>query len=123
VSVEAAGRLAEMIADNADLIKSQAQIGDMRIGAGQAAPSGSAAIAVAGAKLYVLDIIDTEAEKARLEKRAATLRRGIGTLEKKLNNEGFLTKAPPDLVASERDRLAALQRDLNAISASLESLK
>jgi valyl-tRNA synthetase len=123
VIVEAAGRLGESIADNTDLLKSQAQLGDVKVGGGPpAASAAAAAITVSGAKIHVLDIVDVRAEKARLEKQAATLRRGVDSLERKLNNEGFLTKAPPDLVARECDRMKALQRDLDAVSKSLEAL-
>jgi len=123
VIAEAAGRLAQTISENSDLIASQAQVSQVRVASErQTPPSGSAAITVAGAKVYVLGIIDIDAEKARLEKQAATLRRGIESLDRKLNNEGFLTKAPEDVVSRERERLKGLQRDLEAVEGSLKSL-
>jgi len=123
-AVEARGLAAGLIADNLDLLKSQAGIGEIAIEESLASPpANAAAITVGGAKVYVLDIIDVEAERARLDKQAETLRKGIRGIEGKLANENFLTKAPADLVQRERDRLGKLQEELAAVEQSLESLR
>jgi len=56
--------------------------------------------------IELADVIDFEAEQARLEKELAKLDIEITKFEKKLGNEGFIAKAPADVVATERDRLA-----------------
>jgi valyl-tRNA synthetase len=123
VAVEAAGRLAELVEANAELIASQASAGEVALRReGGEAPRGAAAIIVAGAKVYVLDIIDVAAERSQLEKQAKTLRRGIEGIEKKLSNESFLSKAPAEVVERERERLAVLRRDLAAVEKSLGAL-
>ena len=70
----------------------------------------------------MLDIIDTEAERARLTKQAETLRKGIAGIEGKLGNENFVSKAPAELVQRERDRLAKLQAELETVDAALAAL-
>jgi valyl-tRNA synthetase len=124
VTVEAPAGLAEMIADNAELLKSQAQLSEVTVRQGPVSlPFDAAAVAVGGVKLYVLGIIDRPAEVARLQKQAQTLRRGIGSIENKLANAGFLGKAPADLVQRERERLASLKTDLAAVEKALEALR
>ena len=123
VLVEAGGRAGRIIADNVDLLKSQAQLSEVTVGESAAEPPANAAvIAAGGVKLYVLDIIDREAELDRLTKQADTLRRGIASIEGKLGNENFVAKAPPPVVQGERDRLASLQTDLAAVEKSLAAL-
>ena len=36
-------------------------------------------------------------------------------MQRKLSNEGFVAKAPPDVVQAERDKLARLQAELDAL--------
>ena len=123
VLVEASGRAGRIIADNVELLKSQAQLGEVAVGETAAEPPPNAsAIAAGGVKLYVLDIIDREAELDRLTKQADTLRRGIAGIEGKLGNEHFVAKAPPAVVQGERDRLVNLQTDLAAVEKSLAAL-
>jgi len=83
----------------------------------------AATFTVEGASFTIPGVIDTQAEKARLDKQAATLRKGIKGIEAKLGNESFLTKAPPELVERERERLGQLKRDLQAVDKSLEALR
>ncbi|HUT00976.1 MAG TPA: class I tRNA ligase family protein, partial [Phycisphaerae bacterium] len=121
--VEARGTAAGLLADNLDLLKSQAGIEKITLGERIAEPpANAAAVTVGDVKLYVLDIIDAEAERARLGKQAETLRKGIRGVEGKLANENFLTKAPANLVQRERERLAKLQAELAALDKALEAL-
>jgi valyl-tRNA synthetase len=50
-------------------------------------------------------LIDVAAERARLDKEIARKAQEADRLEKKLANEGFVAKAPADLVAKEREKL------------------
>ena len=53
--------------------------------------------------------IDIEAEKGRLQKELTKKTKEIAGLEKKLGNEGFVNKAPADVVERERVRLGELE--------------
>ena len=123
-TVEAPGDLAGAIADNIDLLKSQANLGEVTVHREAVeVPDTAAAVTAGGVKMYVLDIIDRQAEIDRLTKRLATLRRGIEGIEAKLGNEQFLTRAPVDVVDREKQRAATLAAELAAVEKSLAALR
>jgi valyl-tRNA synthetase len=64
-------------------------------------------------------VIDLEAERARLRKELQRLDGLVTGLAGKLANEGFVAKAPPEVVAKERERLESLRADRDALQASL----
>ncbi|MGB2824770.1 MAG: valine--tRNA ligase, partial [Phycisphaerae bacterium] len=122
-AVEARGQVAGLVSDNLDLLRSQAGIDRITVDDRLDSPPANAAVVTVGdVRLYVLDIIDVEAERARLDKQAEALGKGIAGLAAKLANENFVTKAPADLVQRERERLSRLQAELAAVRDSLESL-
>ncbi|MFB3894383.1 MAG: class I tRNA ligase family protein, partial [Phycisphaerae bacterium] len=130
VIVEAAGRAGEVLLKdhaNIEMMKSQAGLDEVRLVAvGTIAPAlvrNAAAVASGGVQAYVLDIIDRDAELARLTRQRDTLARGIKSIEGKLSNEGFLKKAPPELAAKERARMEGLKADLAAVEKALDALK
>ncbi|MDP4557393.1 valine--tRNA ligase [Halomonas meridiana] len=55
------------------------------------------------------DLIDKEAELARLAKEIEKQDKLIGGIEKKLGNEGFIAKAPDAVIEKERGKLAEFQ--------------
>ena len=55
-------------------------------------------------------------------KQQARLVGGIRGIQAKLDNEVFLAKAPPDVVARERQRLDSLRGELDAVEKLLTSL-
>ena len=59
-----------------------------------------------GAGLVIGEAIDKEAELTRKRKDITRLEKELSTLRQKLNNEGFLSKAPPEVVQELRERLA-----------------
>ncbi|KAA5606976.1 valine--tRNA ligase [Roseospira marina] len=73
--------------------------------------SGSAQIVVEEATviLPLADVIDLDAERKRLARDVAKQDGEIAKLSKKLANEGFLAKAPAEVVAENRERLADLE--------------
>ena len=110
-----------IILENQALFESQAGAEITPAGA-QADKGDAGTFTVGGTPFYVLGVIDIEAERARLTKQAGTIQNGITGIEKKLAAEGFVAKAPAEVVQRERDRLATLKRDLEAVTNSLESL-
>ena len=87
-----------------------------------APPADAAAVTLGGIRLFVLGIVDRQAEAARLTKQHDTLTKGITGLTAKLANENFVSKAPPELVERERERLARLQAELTEVEKATESL-
>ena len=74
-----------------------------------AADAPESAIALVGDMKILIPmagLIDKDAELARLDKEIGKLRDDIGRIEKKLANPSFVDKAPPAVVAKERERLS-----------------
>ena len=66
--------------------------------------------------------IDIPAERARLSKDLATAQKDLATAQVKLNNEGFMAKAPEEVVVEIRERLLKTSADIERISAQLASM-
>lgn len=68
-------------------------------------------------------LIDIGEELARLNKEIARATDDIAFVNKKLNNEKFVSKAPEAIITKERDKLAGLEAELNTLNQSLLELK
>ena len=66
--------------------------------------------------------IDIKAERARLTKDLATAKKDLATAKVKLENEGFMAKAPLEVVTEIRERLEVTSTDIVRIEAALASL-
>jgi len=66
--------------------------------------------------------IDQEKEKARLTKEAERLSGLIRSIEGKLNNPGFVSKAPEQVVKAEQEKLASIKDSHAKILENLSSL-
>ncbi len=122
VSFDPGSEAGKVVTDNRELFESQIS-GATADAAGAETDRGDAGtFTVGGTPFYVLGVIDIEAERARLTRQAETIQNGITGIEKKLASEGFVAKAPAEVVQRERERLDALNRDLEAVTKSLKSL-
>jgi valyl-tRNA synthetase len=59
--------------------------------------------------------VDPDAVRARIEERRDQLRAEVKRGEGKLGNEGFVAKAPADVVDAEREKLAAYRAELEEL--------
>ena len=66
--------------------------------------------------------IDIKAERARLTKDLAQAEKDRATAKVKLENDGFMAKAPLEVVTEIRERLAQTTADIERITASLAGL-
>ncbi len=66
--------------------------------------------------------VDLVAERARLSKDLQTAQKDRDTAKIKLDNEGFMAKAPMEVVTEIRERLAQTSSDIERITALLEKL-
>jgi valyl-tRNA synthetase len=92
---------------------------------GAQAPRDQVATAVldgATAVVPLAGLFDVAAERARLEKLIAVAEADAGRISAKLTNEQFRSKAPPNVVATEEERLAAARARLEGLEASLREL-
>jgi valyl-tRNA synthetase len=83
------------------------------------------AVVVNGAEIYLPleELIDMEKEIERLEKEKAHLEMELDRVNKKLSNEGFIAKAPAQVVDSEREKLNKYSDMYEKIKERLDSLK
>jgi valyl-tRNA synthetase len=86
--------------------------------------SSSAAIEVGKVKVEfdLTGAIDVVAERARLTKDLATAEKDRTTARVKLENEGFMAKAPIEVVQEIRERLSQTSADIESITAQLAAL-
>ena len=77
------------------------------------------------AKIYIPlgELIDFEAERARLNKERQKVLADIEFVNNKLNNPGFVAKAPEKVINAQKEQLVRHQEKLNMIDERLESLK
>jgi valyl-tRNA synthetase len=66
--------------------------------------------------------IDQEKEKARLQKELDRLSGLINSIEKKLSNAGFMEKAPPQVIAAEKEKLESIRESHAKVLQNLQSL-
>lgn len=76
------------------------------------------------AKIYIPlgELVDFEAERKRLEKEMAAAQDKLDFINKKLNNPGFVNKAPEKVVQQNRDDAAKLEEKIANIKNSIETL-
>ncbi|MGR3758975.1 valine--tRNA ligase [Roseobacteraceae bacterium NS-SX3] len=87
-------------------------------------PKGCVSIAAPGASfgLPLADIIDVDAEKARLEKSLGKLAKELGGLRGRLNNPKFVESAPEEVVAEARENLSQREEEEARIKEALARL-
>lgn len=80
---------------------------------------------VTGAEIYLplAGLIDLDKEIARLEKEVDNLTKEVDRVNKKLNNQGFMAKAPAEVVEEERAKGRDYQDKLEKVKARIEELK
>ncbi len=76
-----------------------------------------ASVPVPGGTVEILpsDDVDLEGAQRRLAARRAKLEEEIERAERKLANQGFVDKAPPEVVQAERDKLKRLKGELESL--------
>lgn len=76
------------------------------------------------AKIYIPlgELVDFDAERKRLEKEMAAAQDKLDFINKKLNNPGFVKKAPEKVVQQNREDAAKLEEKIANIKNSIEAL-
>jgi len=68
-------------------------------------------------------LIDIEVERARLQKEIDRLAAMLAGVQRKLSNEGFVEKAPKDVVDKEREKLETFAHTIEKLEKNIEMLK
>jgi valyl-tRNA synthetase len=90
------------------------------------APAPESATALVGELTLLVPmagLIDATAEIERLTKLLAKAEQELAKTRVKLSNENFVRNAPPDVVATERERQADFERQVNSIKAQIDRLR
>lgn len=85
---------------------------------------GSVLVVADNARLYIPmgELVDLEAEKARLNRELENARKQLATVEAKLNNAQFVSKAPAPIVQNQRDTQAKLLDQIKMIEQSIAEM-
>lgn len=88
-------------------------------------PSDAVTSVLAGVEVFIPleDLIDIEKEIERLEKEKENLEKELDRVSKKLSNEGFVSKAPKNVVDAEREKKEKYQEMYEKVLERLKSLK
>jgi valyl-tRNA synthetase len=106
----------EDLAEQAVLIKNlRTGIAELEIKAKGEKPTGAIALSDGETDIYLFVAVDTAKEKGRLIKEQANLEKLIVGQEQKLANAEFTARAPKNIVAAEKDKLADYQKELEKI--------
>jgi valyl-tRNA synthetase len=94
------------------------------LGPDATAPEHAASKALEGMEVHldISNFFDAEAEKKRLADQRDNLAKFVKTINGKLNNENFVSRAPAEVVQSERDKLADVAEQLAAVETALARL-
>jgi len=68
------------------------------------------------------ELVDFEAERARLNKEKEAIMKKLELTERKLSNEGFLAKAPANVVESEKEKAVEMKSQIALIDEQLAKL-
>ena len=121
-SAGASGQTAGALKANGELVCQLAGLNTFEVSENQTKPNNAATAIVEDAQVYVHDVIDPEAERARLEKQKREIEQGLKATQGKLGNEKFVTRAKPEVVAQARERLEQLQEQLQTVEGLLSEL-
>ena len=123
IAVGASAQTTARLERHEALVKRMARLAD--IGVSDTVPPASAQTVLGEATLALPleGVIDFGAERVRIEKEVARLGGEIGRLEKKLGNEKFVTNAPAEVVAEQREKLADYSAQKAKMAEALERLQ
>lgn len=100
-----------------------ASASEVTVGTAFDVPGGvSIVTADATIKIPMADLVDLEAEKARLAKEKETVQKQLDGVLARLGNEAFTSKAPEAVVATARENAARLQEKLTLLQQSMDGL-
>mgnify|MGYP000694731364 FL=1 len=115
---------ADVFAVGSEFIKRLAYASEVEIADAFGDLGNTVTIVTNDAKIYIPlgDLVDFEAEAKRLQKELAAAEDKLAFINKKLDNPGFVNKAPEKVVQQNRDEAAKLTEKIANLRSSLENL-
>ena len=114
----------DVFAVGSEFMKRLAYASDVEIADGFGDLGNTVTIVTNDAKIYIPlgDLVDFEAEAKRLQKELSAAEEKLAFINKKLDNPGFVNKAPEKVVQQNRDEAAKLTEKIANLRSSLENL-
>lgn len=112
---------ADVLKGNMFHIKNLAKVDDMSVGSGVDKPEASATAVFGQNQVHVVlkGLLDFQEERRRLKKEIKKIEKDFEFSKKKLSNQGFLKKAPSEVVAEVREKVEALSLKLEKLNQNL----
>ena len=112
----------EAFRSHAHIVRHMAGIGELHVAPTGKRPPDAGSVTIRHLRIFVHNISDDAAERARARKELEALEKQIAGKQTKLDNTQFLANAKPEVVAAERDRLAEFVAQRDATRAHLSEL-
>ncbi|HBN45302.1 MAG TPA: valine--tRNA ligase [Candidatus Marinimicrobia bacterium] len=118
-------KMASFLQQYEKIIATLSRTTSVTAGSSQAKPEQSATVVIGDNELYIPlgGLIDLEEEKARLQKRANEINGHLAGISKKLSNEQFISRAPEEVVAREKEKQNDMSAELEKVNTNLEMLQ
>jgi valyl-tRNA synthetase len=121
--VEDPNSIVKVLTEDRDIICYPSQLSAFQANVNIPKPTNAAvSITDDNIQIYVHDVVDTQAERRKLEKQKDEIEKAKKAVEAKLNNDNFITKANPQVVAATRDKLAELTEQMKLLEKHLSEL-
>ncbi len=125
VTIHAPAPVRDLIARAGGTVETLAGVGEVLDLTDGERPAVASPLAFEGAEVLIsglVDELDLDAERARLQKLIEAKGNQVAGFEKKLGNPGYVNNAPDELVAETRELLDGARSDLEAAQAAMDAL-
>ena len=113
-----------LLKNNTNTLKTLAKIIELTVDENIEPPQNAATGMVGKIKFFIpLGIIDIDKERKRILDQIEQQKKNAGNLSKRLKNENFVNKAPKDVVAKEKARLALLENKIHELEQVIQNLQ
>ncbi|MEW6702100.1 MAG: valine--tRNA ligase [Bacteroidota bacterium] len=111
--------------ERARYIKSLVRINELKVDIDMNKPKASASAVVKGCDIYIPleGLIDLDVERGRIKKELTRLSSSLDAVKKKLSNEGFVTKAPPEVLEREKNKMNDWEKTIEKLNQILVDLE
>ncbi len=111
--------------DQIKYIKSLVKIDQLVVDPAMKKPKASASAVVKDCDIFIPleGLIDLNVERSRIEKEITRISGSLESVKKKLSNEGFVAKAPAEVIEREKTKMNDWETSLGKLKAILEDLK
>jgi valyl-tRNA synthetase len=113
------------LASELTAIRRLARVGAVDLDGGGMEGAGAHAVLGNGMEIYVPleGVIDLKRERERLRGEIKRLQGQLKGTEAKLENQGFLEKAPEEVIGKEREKAASFQEQISKLQEKLSAIE